>query len=89
MMSMMHSQINRAITSAERVMPEIQNILSSMSSPGNRDTESGLSPDSQEVREDTNSFKSKITKKDCRSAFDLRDTRDRSPYTTTNGTSSL
>ena len=74
MMSMMHTQINRAITSAiaERVIPEIQNIVSSS---GNWDTESGLSPDSQEVREDKIGCKSKITKKDCRSAVDL------SPYT--------
>ena len=44
MMSMMHSQINRAINSAisERVIPERQNIVSSISS-GNRDTESSLS----------------------------------------------
>ena len=67
MMPMMHTQINRAITSAiaERIIPEVQNIVCSMSSSGNRDTESGLSPDSQEVREDTNGFKSKFTKKDC------------------------
>ena len=46
MMSMMHSHINRAITSsiAERVIPEIQKIGSSMTSSGKRDTESGLSP---------------------------------------------
>ena len=56
MMSMMLTQISRAKTSAiaEMVIPEIQNIVSSMSSSGNRDTESGLSPDSREVREDTN-----------------------------------
>ena len=89
MVSMMHSQINRAIPSAERVIPEVQSIVSSMSSSGNRDTESGLSPDSHEVREDTNGFKSKIAKKDCMSAIDLRHTRDRSSYTTTNSTSSL
>ena len=41
MMSMMHSQRNRAITTAiaERVIPEIQNIANSMSSTGHRDTE--------------------------------------------------
>ena len=49
MMSMMHSQINRPISSAisERVIPEIQNIMSSISS-GNRDTESGSSSNNQE-----------------------------------------
>ena len=43
MMSMMHSQINRAISStiSERVFPDVQNIMRSMSS-GNRDTESGF-----------------------------------------------
>ena len=60
MMSLMHSQINRAISSAktERVIPEIQNIVSSTSSSRNRDAESGLflSPNSQETREDTNGF---------------------------------
>ena len=78
MMSMMHTQINTAIV--VRVIQEIQNIVSSMSSSGNRDTESGLSPDSQEVREDTNGFESKMPKRHCRSAVDLRDNRDRSHY---------
>ena len=78
----MHTQINRAITSAiaERVIPEIQKIVSSMSASGNWDTESGLSPYSQEVREDTNGCESKITKKDCRSAIDLGNSRDHSLY---------
>ena len=63
MMSKMHTQINRAISSAVavRVIPEIQNIVSFMSSSGNRDTESGLFPKSQRVREDTNAFESKFT----------------------------
>ena len=41
MMTMMHSQINRAIISAifDRVIPEIKSIMSSMSSSGNMDTE--------------------------------------------------
>ena len=82
MMSMMHSQSNRAISStkAERVIPDIQNSIRSMSSSGYRDTESDLSPDSQKIREDTNGFKCKITKKDCRSAVDLRDNSDQGPY---------
>ena len=48
MMTMVHNQINRAISTAvsERVIPEIQNIVSSMSSSGNRDTEASLSPNS-------------------------------------------
>ena len=65
MISMMHTQINRAKTSAiaESVIPEIQNIVRSMTPSGNTDMESGLSPDTQEVRKDTIGFISKITKK--------------------------
>ena len=77
MMSMMHSQINRAITAAiaERVIPEIQqNIANSMSSTGHRDTEASLSPNSQENRESASGPKIKIAKKDSRSVGDLRDT---------------
>ena len=82
MMSMMHNQINGAITAAiaERVIPEVQKIVRTMSTSGNRDTESGLYLDSQEVRNDTIGFKPKITKKDRRSAVDLRDNHDRIPY---------
>ena len=76
MMSMMHSQINRAITTAiaERVIPEIQNIANSMSSTGHRDTEASSSPNSQENREGASGPKIKIAKKDSRSVGDLRDT---------------
>ena len=83
MMAMMHSQINRAINTAmaERVIPEIQNMVSSLSSSGNRDTEASSSPNSQENTEMNNGFKSKITKKDSRSVGDLRSPRDSSPYT--------
>ena len=78
MMSMMQSQINRAISSAiaERVITEIQNMVRLLSS-GNRDTESVLSSNDQENSDGTAGFKSKITKK----ASDLRDTEDLSPYT--------
>ena len=84
MMSMMHSQINRAINNAiaEKVIPEIQNIVSSMSSSGNRDTEASVSPNSQENRECSSGFKSKFAKKDSRSACDLRDTTGLGHYTT-------
>ena len=72
---MMHSQINMAISSAisDRVLPEILNIVGSLSSE-QRDTESGTSTNNQETSEETNGLKTKITKKDTRSAFDLRDT---------------
>ena len=76
MMSMMHSQINRAITTAiaERVIPEIQNIANSMSSTGHRDTEASSSPRSQENRESASGPRIKIAKKDSRSVGDLRET---------------
>ena len=85
MMSMVHSQINRAISNAisERVIPEIQNIVSSMSSSGNRDTEASVSPNSQENRECSSGFKAKFTKGDSRSVCDLRDTTGRSHYMVT------
>ena len=52
---MMHSQINRAINIAiaERVITEIQNMVSSMSSLGNRYTEASLSRKSQEILKGT------------------------------------
>ena len=83
MMSMVHNQINRAISTAisERVIPEIQNIVSSMSSSGNRDTEASMSPSSQENRENSSSLKTKILKKDSRSVGDLRDTAGGGHYT--------
>ena len=76
MMSMMHSQINRAITTAiaERVIPEIQNIANSMSSTGHRDTADSMSPNCQESRENASGPKTKIAKKDSKSVGDLRDT---------------
>ena len=48
MMSMMHSHINRTINFAvsEKVVPDIQNTMSSLSS-GLRDTESGSSSNNQ------------------------------------------
>ena len=88
MLSMVHNQINRAIGTAisERVIPEIQNIVSSMSSSGNRDTETSMSPGSQVNTENTSGWKSKLTKKDSRSACDLGDTAGRGPYMVTGAT---
>ena len=75
MMSMVDNQINRAISTAisERVIPEIQNIVSPMSSSGNKDTEDRMSPGSQDNRENSSGLKTKILKKDSRSVCDLRD----------------
>ena len=80
--SRMHSQLNRAVSTAiaERVIPEIQNIVSSMSSSGKRDTEASMSPNSQENRENTSGLKTKIIKKDSRTVCDLRDTTGRGSY---------
>ena len=88
MMSMMHNQINRAITTAiaERVIPEIQNIANSMSSTGHRDTEASLSPNSQENRENASGPKIKITKKNSRSVGDLRDATGHGSYMVTGAT---
>ena len=85
MMSMVHNQINRTITTAisERVIPEIQNIVSSMSSSGNRDTEASMSPSSQENRENSSGLKTKILIKDSRSVGDLRDTAGSGHYMVT------
>ena len=85
MMAMVHSQINRAISTAisEKVLPEIQNIVSSMSSSGNRDTEASMSPNSQENREISSGLKTKLLKKDSRSVGDLRDTTGRGSYMVT------
>ena len=70
MMSMMHSQINGAISSAitEKVNPEIQNMESSLSSR-KRDIGSGLSSNNQENNDGTTGLKFEITKKDSRFAF--------------------
>ena len=83
MMFVVHNQIKRAISTAisKRVTPEIQNIVISMSSSGNRGTEASMSPNSQENRENTSGLRTKITKKDSRSACDLRDTMGRGSYT--------
>ena len=85
MMAMVHSQINRAISTAisEKVLPEIQNIVSSMSSSGNRDTEMSMSPSSQENRENPSGLKTKLLKKDSRSVGDLRNTTGRGSYMVT------
>ena len=85
MLSMVHNQTNRAISTAisERVTPVIQNIVSSMSSSGNSDTEASMSPISQEKRENLSGLKSKMTKKDSRSVGDLSDTTGRGSYMVT------
>ena len=81
LMNFLQVQITRAINSAinDKMVPEIQKIMGTLSS-GQRDTESGSSPNNQDNTEGTNGFISKITKKDSRPACNLRDTDDRSSY---------
>ena len=82
LMNILQVQITKAINSAinNSVIPEIQNAMGTLSS-GQRDTESGSSQNNQEDREGSNGLKTKIIKKDSRSACNLRDTEGRSPYT--------
>ena len=62
-----------------RVIPEIQNAMGMLSSE-QRGTESGSSPNNHEDREGSSEFKTKLTKKHSRSAFDLGDTEGLSRY---------
>ena len=84
LMFMMHSQIKRAFISAirDRVIPEIQNMMRSLSS-GQRNSESRTSTNNQECTEEMSGLKTKLTKNDSRSALDLRDTGDLTPYMVT------
>ena len=81
--ALMHTRINRAISTAisEKVTPEIQIIVSSMSSSGNRDTEASMSPNSQVNTEVENYLKN-----DSRSACNLKDTTGRGSYMVTEAT---
>ena len=81
LMNILKVQITKAINSAinNSVIPEIQNAIVTLSS-GQRDPESGSSQNNQEDREGSNGLKTKIIKKDSRSACNLRDTEGRSPY---------
>ena len=75
-------KLNKSILPSMIVIPGIQHAMGTLSS-GQRDTESGSSNNNQDDSAGTTRFKTKITKKDSRSAFDLGDTEDLSPYTNT------
>ena len=77
----MHFQIIRAVRSAikDRVIPEIQNNMGSLSS-GHQDTDSGMFGNDEENSEQTTRLKTILTKKNSKSAFDLGETGDLSPY---------
>ena len=84
MMDLMHSQISRAISSAisDRIVPEIQNMVENLPlsqngvEPCTSASEDGIS----NVWKNANT---KLTKKDSRSACDLRDHMDNVPYLVT------
>ena len=82
MMDLMQSQITRAISSAisERIIPEIQNMVENLPLGQN-----GVGPDTSlnedRVRSAWENTNTRLTKKDSRSACDLREHSDVSPYT--------
>ena len=81
MMDLMQSQITRAISSAisERVIPEIQNMVENLPL-GQHGVEPGTSLNEKGIRSAWENTNIRLTKKDSRSACDLRDHMDVSPY---------
>ena len=83
MMDLMQSQISRAISSAisKRIIPEIQNMVENL--PLNQhDVEPCTSTNEEGIRNAWKNTNTRLTKKDSRSACDLREHTDNSPYTT-------
>ena len=84
MMDLMQSQISSAISSAisERIIPEIQNMVGNLplSQPGAGPC---MSSNEDGMRNVWKSSNTKLTKKDSRSACDLRDHVDPVPYMVT------
>ena len=81
MMDLMQTQITRAISSAisERIIPEIQNMVENLPL-GQHGVEPGMSLNEDGVRSAWESTNTRLTKKDSRSACDLRVHSDVSPY---------
>ena len=81
MMDLMQTQITRAISSAisERIIPEIQNMVENLPL-GQHGVEPGTSLNEDGVRSAWESTNTRLTKKDSRSACDLRVHSDVSPY---------
>ena len=81
MMDLMHTQISRAINFAmsERIIPEIQNMVENlpMSHYG---VEPCTSTNEDGIRNVWKNASTELTKKDSRSACDLRDHADNTPY---------
>ena len=81
MMDLMQSQITRAISSAisERIIPEIQNMVENLPL-SQHGVEPGTSLNEDGVRNAWENTNTRLTKKDSRSACDLRVHSDVSPY---------
>ena len=84
MMDLMQSQISRAISSAisERVIPEIQNMVENLPL-SQHDVEPCTSTNEEGIRDAWKNTNTRLTKKDSRSACDLREHTDVSPYMVT------
>ena len=84
MMDLMQSQISRAISSAisERIIPEIQNMVENLPL-SQHDVELCTSTNEEGIRNAWKNTNTRLTKKDSRSACDLREHTDNSPYMVT------
>ena len=84
MMDLMQSQISRAISSAisERIIPEIQNLVENLPL-GQHGVGPCTSTNEEGIRSAWKNTNTRLTKKDSRSACDLRDHTDVSPYMVT------
>ena len=82
MMDLMQSQISRAISSAirERIIPEIQNMVENLPL-SQHGVEPSTSTNEDGIGNVWKNANTKFTKKDSRSACDLRDHTDNVPYT--------
>ena len=81
MMDLMHSELSSAISSAisERIIPEIQNMVENLPL-GQYGVEPNTSLNEDGIRNVWKNANTKLTKKDSRSACDLRDHTDFVPY---------
>ena len=84
MKDLMHSQISRVISSAisERIFPEIQNMVENLSL-SQHGVEPCTSANEDGIRNVWKNANTRLTKKDSRSACDLRDHTDNVPYMVT------
>ena len=84
MIDLMQSQISRAISSAisERIIPEIQNMVENLPL-GQHGVEPCTSTNEERIRSAWENTNTRLKKKDSRSACDLRNHTDVSPYIVT------